>query len=134
MAIVVDEYGGTSGLITLEDLLEEIVGNIYDEFDPQEESEIVKLEENLWRVAGSAELEAVGAALGIELPESEEYDTLGGLIFAQMSVIPEDGSQPEVEACGLKIRVEELAERRVEWTLVSKIGGQAEEKRGEEQN
>ena len=120
MAIVVDEYGGTSGLITLEDLLEEIVGNIYDEFDPQEESDIIRLEENLWRVAGSADLESLGEAVGLELPESEDYDTLGGLVFAQLTVIPEDGSHLEVDALGLHIRVEELAERRVEWALVSK--------------
>ncbi len=131
MAIVVDEYGGTSGLITLEDLLEEIVGNIYDEFDPQEESEIIPLEENLWRVSGSADLESLGEAVGMELPEHEEYDTLGGLVFAQLSVIPEDGTRLEVETMGLKILVEELAERRVEWALVSKITHQ-EEKNGEE--
>ena len=122
MAIVVDEYGGTSGLVTLEDLLEEIVGNIYDEFDPQEESDIVRLEENLWRVAGSADLESLGEAMGMELAESEEYDTLGGLVFAQLTVIPEDGSHPEMEVLGLHIRVEELAERRVEWALVSRAG------------
>ena len=121
MAIVVDEYGGTAGLVTLEDLLEEIVGNIYDEFDPQEESDVVRLEDNLWRVAGSAELEVLAEELGVELPEEEEYDTLGGLIFAQLNVIPQDGSHPEVEALGLHIRVEELAERRVEWALVSKL-------------
>ena len=131
MAIVVDEYGGTSGLITLEDLLEEIVGNIYDEFDPQEESDIIKLEDNLWRVAGSAELEALAEALELELPDNEEYDTLGGLIYDQLSVIPEDGSQPEVEAYGLKIRVEELAERRVEWALVSKMTQQEREELAE---
>lgn len=122
MAIVVDEYGGTSGLVTLEDLLEEIVGNIYDEFDPQEESDIVRLEDNLWRVAGSADLESLGEAMGMELAESEEYDTLGGLVFAQLTVIPEDGSHPEMEVLGLHIRVEELAERRVEWALVSRAG------------
>ncbi len=121
MAIVVDEYGGTSGLITLEDLLEEIVGNIYDEFDPQEESDIIRLEDNLWRVSGFADLEALGKALGMELPENEEYDTLGGLIFAQLTVIPEDGTHLEVRALGLKIRVEELTDRRVEWALVSKL-------------
>lgn len=129
MAIVVDEYGGTSGLITLEDLLEEIVGNIYDEFDPQEENDIIRLEENLWRVAGSADLESLGEAMGLELPESEEYDTLGGLVFAQLTVIPEDGSRLEVDALGLHIQVEELAERRVEWALVSKAapkGGEDE--------
>ena len=127
MAIVVDEYGGTSGLVTLEDLLEEIVGNIYDEFDPQEENDIIRLEENLWRVAGSADLESLGEAMGLELPESEEYDTLGGLVFAQLTVIPEDGSLLEVDALGLHIRVEELAERRVEWALVSKAEPREEE-------
>lgn len=121
MAIVVDEYGGTSGIITMEDLLEEIVGNIYDEFDPQDEQEIVPLGENLWRIAGSADLEKVAEALGVELPEDEEYDTLGGLVFAQLAVIPEDGSHPEVDVCGLHIRVEELSDRRVEWATVSRL-------------
>lgn len=121
MAIVVDEYGGTSGLVTMEDLLEEIVGNIYDEFDPQDEQDIVPLEENLWRIAGGAELEAVAKALQVDLPEDEEYDTFGGLIFNQFSVIPEDGSQPVVEACGLHIQVELIEDHRVEWALVSKL-------------
>ena len=123
MALVVDEYGGTSGLVTLEDLLEELVGNIYDEFDPQEEQDIIRLEENKWRVSGSADLEELAAAVGIDLPEDEErdYDTLGGLVFSQLSVIPEDGSRPVVEAMGFRIRVEELCDRRVEWALVEKL-------------
>lgn len=120
IAVVVDEYGGTSGIVTMEDLLEEIVGNIYDEFDPQDEQEIFRLGENLWRIAGSAELEEVAEALGLELPEEEEYDTLGGLIFAQLSVIPEDGSQIELDVWDLHIQVTELADRRVEWALVSR--------------
>ena len=123
MALVVDEYGGTSGLVTLEDLLEELVGNIYDEFDPQEEQEIIQLEEDRWRVSGSADLEELAEAMGFELPEDEErdYDTLGGLVFSQLSVIPEDGSRPAVDALGLHIQVEELCERRVEWALVEKL-------------
>ena len=122
MALVVDEYGGTSGLVTLEDLLEELVGNIYDEFDPQAEQEIIQLEENLWRVSGSADLEELAEAMDFQLPEDEDrdYDTLGGLVFAQLAVIPEDGSRPVVEALGLRIRVEELCDRRVEWALVEK--------------
>lgn len=131
LAVVVDEYGGTSGIITMEDLLEEIVGNIYDEFDPQDEQEIVQLEENLWRVAGSTELEELSDALVLPLPEDEEYGTLGGLIFAQLSVIPEDGSQPVMEIWGLRIMVEELRDRRVEWALVSKLS--AAEKDSEEE-
>ena len=120
MALVVDEYGGTSGLVTLEDLLEELVGNIYDEFDPQEEQDIIRQEDGRWRVSGSADLEELAEAMELELPEDEErdYDTLGGLVFAQLSVIPEDGSHPVVEAMGLRIQVEELCDRRVEWATV----------------
>ena len=59
-------------------------------------------------------------ALDIEFPEDEESDTLGGLVFAQLSAIPEDGSQVEVDSCGLHIKVQELTDRRVEWALVSK--------------
>ena len=121
LAIVVDEYGGTSGLVTMEDLLEEIVGNIYDEFDPQEEKDIEQVDTNLWRVSGSCELEQVAEALDMEFPEDVESDTLGGLVFAQLSAIPQDGSQIEVDACGLHIKVLELTDRRVEWALVSRI-------------
>ena len=123
MALVVDEYGGTSGLVTLEDLLEELVGNIYDEFDPQEEQDIIRLDDGRWRVSGSANLEELFEAMDRELPEDDErdYDTLGGLVFAQLSVIPDDGSRPVVEALGLRIRVEELFERRVEWALVEEL-------------
>ena len=119
MAIVVDEYGGTAGLLTLEDLLEEIVGNIYDEFDPQEDQNIIPLGENLWRVSGGTELEELSKTLGVSFPEDEEAETLGGLVLAQFSVIPEDGSHPEVELYGLSIRVEVLQERRIEWALLS---------------
>ncbi|MCI9351675.1 MAG: HlyC/CorC family transporter [Lawsonibacter sp.] len=128
LALVVDEYGGTSGLVTLEDLLEELVGNIYDEFDPQEEQEIIALDDGRWRVSGSADLEELAEAMGFELPEDEErdYDTLGGLVFSQLSVIPEDGSRPAVDALGLHIQVEELCDRRVEWALVERLGSELE--------
>ena len=130
MAIVVDEYGGTSGLVTMEDLLEEIVGNIYDEFDPQEEQVIEQLEDNLWRISGSCELDQVAEALNMEFPEDEESDTLGGLVFAQLSAIPEDGSQVAVDTCGLHIQVQNFTDRQVEWALVSKlppVSGQPED-------
>ncbi len=120
-AVVVDEYGGTSGIITMEDLIEELVGNIYDEFDPQDEQEIVLLEENLWRISGGASLEDIAEALEMEFPEDGEAETLGGLVFAKLDVIPADGTHPTVETDGLHIQVEELSDRRVEWAKVSKL-------------
>ena len=133
LAIVVDEYGGTSGLVTMEDLLEEIVGNIYDEFDPQEEKDIEQVDQNLWRISGSCDLEQVSEVLGMEFPEEVESDTLGGLVFAQLSAIPQDGSQVEVDTCGLHIKVLELTDRRVEWALVSKLPAPASVQDGDGQ-
>ena len=121
MAIVVDEYGGTSGLVTMEDLLEQIVGNIYDEFDPLDETEIVPLSENLWRVAGSADIESIAEALSIDLPEDDEYDTLGGMILDCLNAVPEDGSTPAMDIGLLHVEVQEIKDRRIEWALVSKI-------------
>lgn len=130
LAIVVDEYGGMSGIITLEDLLEEIVGNIYDEFDPASEVEMEKIGENEWRISGTADVEMLEEEWQVKLPGSEDYDTLGGLVFSRFSLIPEDGTTPSLtlwctpdgEAPGegeesvpvLHIQVEKIEERRVE--------------------
>ena len=119
LAIVVDEYGGTSGLVTMEDLLEEIVGSIYDEYDPAE-AEYETLDEETWRLPGTMELSEVSELVGVELPD-EDYDTLGGLIFGQLNTIPEEGSHPELDIEGLHIRVERMEDRRVEWALVHKL-------------
>jgi len=123
MAIVVDEYGGTSGLLTLEDLLEELVGEIYDEFDQVEEQEITALGNDRWRVAGTVTLEDVAEALELDIPEedADEYETLGGLVFGQLAVIPEDGTKPRVTALGMEIQVEEIADHRIEWATVRKL-------------
>ena len=128
MAVVIDEYGGMSGIVTMEDLLEEIVGNIYDEFDPQAEAEIVKLSDDTWRISGAALLEDVAEALDVGLPLEEEYDTLGGLIFNQFTTIPQDGSTPEVDVEGLHIQVEKIEDHRVESALVTKLAPAEEQK------
>lgn len=119
-AIVVDEYGETCGLITMEDLLEEIVGNIYDEFDPPEPVEIEKLEENLWRISGSTSIEKVAETLEIELPDDLDYDTLGGMVFSCLNTIPKDGTSLDVDIYGLHIHVDEVKGRRIEVAKVSK--------------
>ena len=128
-----------SGIVTMEDLLEEIVGNIYDETDREAVAEIVPLTEDTWRISGSAPLEDVAEALDISLPLEEEYDTLGGLIFSQFTTIPQDGATPEVDAFGLHIQVEKIEDHRVESALVTKLpeessaqDGSAEEEEPEE--
>ena len=127
MAIVIDEYGQTAGVITMEDLLEEIVGNIYDEFDSEEPPEIVQLEDNLWRISGGAYVEDIAEALDLDLPEDIDYDTLGGMIFSCLRIIPADGSQFDVQVNGLNIHVEKMEDQRVESALVSKILPEKEE-------
>ncbi len=120
MAIVVDEYGGMSGIVTMEDLLEEIVGNIYDEFDPQAEAEIIRVDENTWRVSGQTSIDDVAEQLDMELP-NEDFDTFGGLIFSQLTTIPKDGTHPEMDCCGLHIYVEKVEDHRIETALVTKL-------------
>mgnify|MGYP000866143728 FL=1 len=123
MAIVVDEYGGTSGLITMEDLLEEIVGNIYDEYDPQDQQEFETLGEGRWRVAGTLDVETFNEKSGQELPLSDEYDTIGGLILSRTGSIPEDGGGLEVVSDGLRFKVEAMQGRRIAWVEVSLADG-----------
>ena len=133
MAIVVDEYGGTSGLLTMEDLLEQLVGDIYDEFDEVEEQEISKLSDDTWRISGSTALETVFEALDLPFDEEDEdCDTLGGLVFSKLSVIPQDGTRPEVEVPGMRIQVEEIVDHRVEWAKVTRLELPEEEESEEE--
>ncbi len=128
MSIVVDEFGGTSGIITLEDLLEEIVGNIYDEYDEQNKPDITQLEDNLWRIAGTTQLDDICDTLDIDIDyETEEYKTLGGMVFSEMPSIPDNGALPEVEIKGLKIKVEKIVDLKIESALVSKLVVETEE-------
>ena len=118
IAIVVDEYGGTEGIITMEDLLEEIVGNIYDEFDQPEQPEIVPLGENQWRVSGATPLSSLVDDLDLPLPESDDYDTLGGMIVTRLSSIPKDGEELDLEVNGVALHVERIRDHRIESVVV----------------
>lgn len=120
LAVVVDEYGAMAGLITMEDLVEEIVGKIYDEFDPSDPVDIEMVEPGLWRITGTAHIDDVAEALDVELPEDLEFDTLGGLVFSRLNTIPEDGATLDVEAYSLEIHVEAIEDRRIVTALVRK--------------
>ncbi len=127
IAIVVDEYGQTVGIVTLEDLLEEIVGNIYDEFDPQEEKEIQSIGDGVWKVSGSLSLSDFSDETGIELEENEDYDTIGGMVLSTLSQIPEDGTTLHAVVNGLDIQVTRIEDRRIDEAIVRKAEPPAEE-------
>ena len=113
MAIVVDEYGVPSGIVTTEDLLEEIVGNITDEYDFDEKPELIELEHNLYQVSGNLAVSALNEALGTKIPESEAYDTVGGLIFSMLNSIPKDGARVTVNLDNLELTATKIKNRRI---------------------
>ena len=109
MAIVIDEYGGTSGVVTLEDLLEEIVGDIADEYDIEEPS-VEHLADGTLRVPGGTSIDDVSDELGVELPDTE-WDTVGGLVFNLLGHVPEEGECVRFQ--GLEFRTERVKGRRI---------------------
>ena len=134
-AIVLDEYGGTMGVITIIDLLERLVGDLDDEETPQDEIEkpdIEKLNDETYRIKGGVSLSEVSEALGVELP-IEEFETFGGYIFAQYGSIPQDGSEIELDAGPLHVKVTLISEHRVEETVVSVIPEAKEEETEEKE-
>jgi putative hemolysin len=117
IAIVLDEYGGTAGLVTIEDLLEEIVGEIQDEYDV-EEPLVVRLSDTQARVDGRADVDALAETfdMDLELEDEEEYDTVGGLVYHRIGGVPSPGDR--VELPGLTLTVESTDGRRVGKVLV----------------
>ncbi|HEY8391267.1 MAG TPA: hemolysin family protein [Capillibacterium sp.] len=111
MAVAIDEYGGTAGIITIEDLIEEIVGNILDEYD-EEEKEFEKVEENTYLINGKTSLERVKDLLEVDFP-TEDYDTLNGFLIGQLGRIPDEKETPVVEFNGIVFKVEKITERRI---------------------
>ncbi|MDD4780369.1 MAG: hemolysin family protein [Tissierellia bacterium] len=120
-AVVFDEYGGMSGVITMSDLLEQIVGNIDDDYlNPLKPPLIEKIDDETWRIKGGALLDDVSKVLGKMLPD-DDFDTFGGLVFGSLGIIPEDGTILEIEDYGLKIKITEIKGRRLETALVSLV-------------
>lgn len=135
MAIVVDEYGQTAGLVTMEDLLEEIVGNIYDETDEPEIPEITEIGENRWNIVGTTLIGDVEEAVGVTLRGDEDtYDTFGGFIIANLAYIPQDGETPEFTFQNLIVKVLRIEEKRILLTEVTKtetldaVNGESEDR------
>jgi len=120
-AVVVDEHGGLMGIVTMKDLLEELVGNLDDDTTTQPEQPlIVKTGPGEWILSGAVSLDKAAVELGVTLPV-ERYDTFAGFVFSVLGQIPEDGSQAVLETHGLKIEIREIREHRLEKALVTKI-------------
>ncbi len=119
MAIVIDEYGGTAGIVTMEDLIEEIMGNIFDEYDVEEE-EITEIDENTFLIKGTTELDEVEEILDINFKDGEDYDTIGGFIIGQLGRIPDENEHPELIIDNLIIKVEKIDDKRIEFIKISK--------------
>lgn len=119
LAIVVDEYGGTAGLVTIEDIIEELVGDIEDEYDEEDES-IQKLDENTYIFEGVTDIEDVENALGISFPEGD-YDTLAGFVISRLGFVPtQNDVDAVVDYSGVVFTVLEVEDRRIEKIKASK--------------
>lgn len=120
MAIVVDEYGGTAGLLTMEDILEELVGNIFDEYD-DEEIEYQKIDENTYLIEGRVSIYELKKILEIELPEGD-YETLSGYLIEKLGKLPEEQEHPIIEDDNLTYKIEDVEDKRIKWVKVCKNG------------
>ncbi len=122
MAVVVDEFGGTAGVVTLEDLIESILGNIQDEYDSEEKDaeEIIAEEDASFTIEGTCDIEEVEQMLDISLPEGD-YDTLGGFLISVLERIPSSDEQPEVESAGYLFKVMSVADLRIDKVRAEKL-------------
>ena len=117
-AVVLDEYGGMSGIVTINDLLEQLVGDLENDISIIDSPLIESIDGKRWKINGAAPLDEVAEAVGIPLPY-EEYDTFVGMVFGLLGKVPRDGSRPELEAFGLVIKVIEIKDHRLEKAIVT---------------
>ena len=118
MAIVVDEYGGTAGLVTLEDLVEEIFGEIEDEHD-RNKIQMKEVKDGVYEVSGRAEIENVNEKFGLNLDEDEDFHTVGGLVLHNSGELPEEGYTFATEE--YRLTVIKMSAARIELVKIEKL-------------
>ena len=126
MAIVIDEYGGTAGLITMEDIIEELVGNIFDEYD-DEEIDVKKIDDNTYILSGALTSYDLKKIFGVEMPEGD-YETLSGFLIEKLGRIPNDNEHPIIEGENLTYKIEEVEDKRIKYVKVCKNLNELENK------
>ena len=130
MAVVVDEYGGVAGIVTMEDLLESIVGNMQDEFDDEEE-EITQLNENAFEVDGSTSMEELGDRIGKPLPEGD-YETVAGYLMQELGRIPSPDEHPQVQYENVLFTVQKMDDRRIDEVHIELLPQESEDEKTED--
>lgn len=125
IAIVIDEYGGTAGLVTIEDLIEEIIGEIEDEYDKIKSDEFVELKDGYYLINAQLEIEKLEEFFDVDVPK-EDYETVGGLIFHLLGRIPKPGEKISFQ--NLNMIIEKATERRIELIKVKKVSTENIEK------
>ena len=118
LAVVIDEYGGLTGIVTLNDLMWQLVGDFDKEELEKAKSDVERLDSKTWKITGGADIDAVEHALGIILPH-DEFDTFGGYVFSEYGSIPEDGTQFEVDTDVMHIKVLKIKDHRILKTMVT---------------
>jgi CBS domain containing-hemolysin-like protein len=126
VAIVLDEYGGVSGLVTIEDVLEEIVGEIEDEYDPEAVEEIRRIDEDVCEALGRAHVEEINEVMGFDLPEDEDFDTIGGFVFTEFGRVPLAG-ESMTWLDQVEVTVLEATRRRVSRVRLERIRKESRE-------
>ena len=127
MAIAIDEYGGTAGLITMEDIIEELVGNIFDEYD-EEEIYAKKIDDNTYILSGTTTSYELKKIFNVEIPEGD-YETLSGYLIDKLGRIPDDDEHPVIEDEKLTYKVEEIEDKRIKYIKVCRnMNEETEEK------
>jgi CBS domain containing-hemolysin-like protein len=119
IAVVLDEYGGTAGIVTIEDILEELVGEIADEYEELPQSNIIHLDDTAIEVDARIHIDELNTEFGVELPEDEDYDTIGGFVFSHLGSIPRSGQS--FEANNLKFTITSAEARKINRIRIQKI-------------
>ena len=130
MAIAIDEYGGTAGLITMEDIIEELVGNIFDEYD-EEEIDAKKIDDNTYILSGTTTSYELKKIFNVEIPEGD-YETLSGYLIDKLGRIPDDDEHPVIEDEKLTYKVEEIEDKRIKYIKVCRNMNEKTEEKEEE--
>lgn len=130
MAIAIDEYGGTAGLITMEDIIEELVGNIFDEYD-EEEIYAKKIDDNTYILSGTTTSYELKKIFNVEIPDGD-YETLSGYLIDKLGRIPDDDEHPVIEDEKLTYKVEEIEDKRIKYVKVCRNMNEETEEKEEE--